>query len=326
MREFTYHRPATIADAIALLNAEPHAKLVGGGTNLLDLMKLEIETPSHLIDVNHIGLSSVEPTANGSLSIGATVRNADLAAHRVIRADYGVLARALLSGASGQLRNRATTAGNLMQRTRCPYFYGSGRACNKRDPGSGCDAIEGLSVNHAILGTSSSCIATHPSDMAVALRALDATIVVAGRQGVRRIAISDFHKLPEDKPQAETALEKGEIISHVELPPPVTGIHIYRKVRERASYAFATVSVALVAQVDGERVKIERLAFGGLAAKPWRIEAAERRLFDLPENVARDAASIILEGATPTKHNHYKLELAQRALQAALIDAREQKQ
>ena len=325
MRDFIYHRARSIDDAMSLLGTNPDAKLLAGGTNLLDLMKLQIETPPHLIDVNHLGLDGIEVTEAGGLWIGATVRNADLASHPAVRSDYGVLTRALVSGASGQLRNRATTAGNLMQRTRCPYFYGTTMACNKREPGSGCDAINGLSANLAILGTSASCIATHPSDMAVALRALDASVVVTGPDGERKIAIGDFHRLPDETPHIETNLKAREIITKVELPAPTGGKHVYRKVRERASYAFATVSVALIAQINGKEVAIERLAFGGLAAKPWRVEAAENQGFGRPEDVARDAASAALEGANPTEHNRYKIELAQRALHSALIDAQEQK-
>ena len=325
MKDFTYHRANSLDEAVTLLVSTPNAKLLAGGTNLLDLMKLQIETPQHLIDINHIGLDKVETLASGGLAIGALVRNADLAAHPIVKRDYGVLTRALVSGASGQLRNRATTAGNLMQRTRCPYFYGATKACNKRVPGSGCDAVNGFSTNLAVLGASASCIATHSSDMAVALRALDATIVVIGPAGERRIALSDFHRLPGDTPHVETSLDSREIIVRVELPAPIGGRQVYRKVRERASYAFATVSVALIAHVDAERVAIDKLAFGGLAAKPWRVEAAEGRGFGLPGEIAEAAASVVLDGASPTDHNKYKLDLARQALHAALIDAQEQR-
>jgi xanthine dehydrogenase YagS FAD-binding subunit len=326
MRAFTYQRASSPEEAVALLAARPDAKLIAGGTNLLDLMKLQIESPPHLIDVTGTQLSTIEPSDTGGLRIGATVRNTDLAANDTVRRQYGVLTRALIAGASAQLRNRATTAGNLMQRTRCPYFYSTAMACNKRTPGSGCDAQEGASANLAVLGASSACIATHPSDMAVAMRALDATVHVLGAQGERTIPIADFHQLPGDSPEVETALRAGEIIAGVELPPPIDGTHVYRKVRERASYAFATVSVALVARIDGERIAIERLAFGGLAAKPWRVEAAERLGFDTPAEIARGAIAVALEGASPTDHNAYKIELAQRTLHAALIDAQEQNQ
>jgi xanthine dehydrogenase YagS FAD-binding subunit len=324
MRPFTYQRAKSADEAVAFLAATPGARIIAGGTNLLDLMKLQIEAPQHLIDVNGIGLATIEPNASGGLRIGAMVRNTDLAADDTVRRQYGVLTRALVAGASGQLRNRATTGGNLLQRTRCPYFYGTAMACNKRRPGSGCDALEGASTNLAILGTSSSCIATHSSDMAVAMRTLDAVVHVLGPDGERKISIADFHTLPGDTPEVETALRNAEIITAIELPEPPGGAHVYRKVRERASYAFATVSIALVARIEASGVSIERLAFGGLAPKPWRVEAAERRGSGTPEEVARDAAAIALKGARPTDRNAYKIQLAQRALRAALIDAQEQ--
>lgn len=324
MKPFTYYRATSLHDAVTTLAARANARIIAGGTNLLDLMKLQIEVPQHLVDINGLGLDTIAGVENGGLRFGAMVRNTDLAAHQIVRQQYGVLTRAIVAGASGQIRNRATTAGNLMQRTRCPYFYGTAMGCNKREPGSGCDALNGISANLAILGTSDACIATHPSDMAVALRALDAVVHVLGTEGQHSIPIADFHRLPGDTPHIETALRPGEIITAVEVPAPLGGVHVYRKVRERASYAFATVSVALVARVDGASVTIERLAFGGLAAKPWRVEAAERRGSGTPEEVARDAAAIILEGARPTDRNRYKIALAQRTLHAALIDAQEQ--
>lgn len=324
MKPFTYYRATSLHDAVTTLAARANARIIAGGTNLLDLMKLQIEVPQHLVDINGLGLDTIAGVENGGLRFGAMVRNTDLAAHQIVRQQYGVLTRAIVAGASGQIRNRATTAGNLMQRTRCPYFYGTAMGCNKREPGSGCDALNGISANLAILGTSDACIATHPSDMAVALRALDAVVHVLGTEGQHSIPIADFHRLPGDTPHIETALRPGEIITAVEVPAPLGGVHVYRKVRERASYAFATVSVALVARVDGASVTIERLAFGGLAAKPWRVEAAEGRGSGTPEEVARDAAAIILEGARPTDRNRYKIALAQRTLHAALIDAQEQ--
>ncbi|MBW9070148.1 FAD binding domain-containing protein [Agrobacterium pusense] len=324
MKPFTYHRATSLHDAVTTLAARANARIIAGGTNLLDLMKLQIEVPQQLVDINGLGLDTIAGVENGGLRFGAMVRNTDLAAHQIVRQQYGVLTRAIVAGASGQIRNRATTAGNLMQRTRCPYFYGTAMGCNKREPGSGCDALNGISSNLAILGTSDACIATHPSDMAVALRALDAVVHVLGTEGEHSIPIADFHRLPGDTPHIETALRPGEIITAVEVPAPLGGVHVYRKVRERASYAFATVSVALVARMDGASVTIERLAFGGLAAKPWRVEAAERRGAGTPEEVARDAAAIILEGARPTDRNRYKMALAQRTLHAALIDAQEQ--
>jgi len=314
MKPFSYERVASPGEAVEAAAARPGARFIAGGTNLLDLMKLGIEAPQHLIDVNRLELDTIEPTAAGGLRIGALVRNADLAADRRVRRDYAVLARALVSGASGQLRNKATTAGNLMQRTRCPYFYNTDMPCNKRRPGSGCAAIGGLSHNLAVLGVSDACIATHPSDMCVALRALDATVETVGAGGrTRSIPIAEFHRLPGDTPEIETALEPGELITAVTLPAPVGGVHAYRKVRERASYAFANLTVALVAR-EGE---IVRLAFGGLAAKPWRVEAAEGGAdVDL-------AAGLALAGATPTADNAYKLALARRTLKATLAQATE---
>src|SRR4051812_40559861 len=238
-------------------------------------MKLQIETPAHLIDVNHLGLDRIEPTSEGGLRIGAMVRNTDLAADKRIKRDYAVLSRALLAGASGQLRNKATTAGNLLQRTRCPYFYDTNMPCNKRQPGSGCSAIGGFSRQHAIVGGSDACIATNPSDMAVAMRVLDARVETVRPDGsARSIPIAEFHRLPGDTPHIETALASGELITAVALPKPVGGTQLYRKVRDRASYAFALVSVAAIVQRDGTGA----VALGGVAHKPWRIEAAEREL------------------------------------------------
>lgn len=312
MRPFRYERAASPQEAVAALAANPGARLIAGGTNLLDLMKLGVETPPLLIDVNRLGLDAIEATPEGGLRIGALVRNADLAADPRIRRDYAVLTRALVSGASGQLRNKATTAGNLMQRTRCPYFYNTDMPCNKRKPGSGCAAIEGLSHNLGVLGVSDACIATHPSDMAVALRALGASVEVLSAGGESRmIPLGDFHRLPGDTPQVETDLRADEMITAVLLPPPVGGGHVYRKVRERASYAFATVSVAVVGNADGVR----GVAFGGLAPKPWRVVEAER------ERDAEAIAEIVLAGARPTADNAYKLDLARRTLRAAMRDA-----
>jgi xanthine dehydrogenase YagS FAD-binding subunit len=316
VKAFTYERAASAAEAVTAVARTPGSKFIAGGTNLLDLMKLQIETPTHLIDVNGIGLDRIEPTAEGGLRIGALVRNTDLAADPRIRRDYGVLSRAILSGASGQLRNKATTAGNLLQRTRCPYFYDTDMPCNKRTPGSGCAAIGGLNANHAILGASDACIATHPSDMAVAMRALDAAVeMVAPGGATRSIAMADFHRLPGETPHIETVLEPGELITGVTLPKPRGGVHLYRKVRERASYAFATVSVALIAKIEEGRVTVDRLAFGGLAHKPWRVEEAERAAAD-------SIADIVLAGAKTTELNSYKLPLVRRTLAASLEQAR----
>ena len=274
MRSFTYERARTPAEAAATATRRPGARFIAGGTNLLDLMKLEIEAPTHLIDVNGLALDKIEPTPDGGLRIGALVRNTDLAADARVRRDYGVLSRALLAGASGQLRNKATTAGNLLQRTRCPYFYDTNQPCNKRRPGSGCAAIGGFSRQHAVVGASEACIATHPSDMAVAMRVLDARVETVRPDGpARTIPIAELHRLPGDTPHVETSLSPGELITAVTLPRPVGGTHIYRKVRDRASYAFALVSVAAIVQRDGSG----RVALGGVAHKPWRIEAAEAR-------------------------------------------------
>jgi len=315
MRAFTYERADSARDAAARAASTPGAKFIAGGTNLLDLMKLEIETPRHLIDVNGLSFDRIEKTGDGGLRIGALVRNTDLAADMRVRKDYGVLSRALLAGASGQLRNKATTAGNLLQRTRCPYFYDTNQPCNKRKPGSGCAAIGGYSRQLAVIGSSESCIATHPSDMAVALRALDATVETVNAAGqARAIPIADFHRLPGDTPHIETALAPGEFITGVTLPKPIGGRHYYEKVRDRASYAFALVSVAAVIHKDGTG----RVALGGVAHKPWRVEAAETAM---PEG-ARAVSARLLAGARPTHDNAFKVPLAERALAAVMMQAR----
>jgi xanthine dehydrogenase YagS FAD-binding subunit len=315
MKPFTYERARTPAAAAAAAARMPGAKYIAGGTNLLDLMKLQIEVPAHLIDVNGLGLDQIEATPEGGLRVGALVRNTDLAADERVRRDYGVLSRALLAGASGQLRNKATTAGNLLQRTRCPYFYDTNMGCNKRRPGSGCSAIGGVTRQLAVIGGSEACIATHPSDMAVAMRALDAVVETVKADGAtRRIPIAEFHRLPGETPHIETALEAGEFITAVTLPPPMGGRQIYRKVRDRASYAFALVSVAAVVQPDGTG----RVALGGVAHKPWRVEAAEA---ELPRG-ARPAMAAILAGAQPTHENAFKVTLAERTLASVLAEAR----
>jgi xanthine dehydrogenase YagS FAD-binding subunit len=315
MKAFSYERASTPEQAAAAIAARPGAKFVAGGTNLLDLMKLQIEAPVHLVDINGIGLDKIERTPEGGLRIGALVRNADLATDGRVRRDYGVLARALVAGASGQLRNMATTAGNLLQRTRCPYFYDGNLPCNKRLPGSGCSAIGGYSRQHAVVGASDACIATHPSDMAVAMRALDATVETTNATGRSRvIPIADFHRLPGNTPQIETALEPGELITAVTLPRPVGGRQLYHKVRDRASYAFALVSVAAIVQRDGTG----RVALGGVAHKPWRVEAADA---DLPRG-AKAAADRLFADARPTDHNAFKLPLAERTIASVLEQAR----
>jgi xanthine dehydrogenase YagS FAD-binding subunit len=315
MKPFTYERAKSPAQAATAAANNPEAKFIAGGTNLLDLMKLQIETPAHLIDVNGLAFDKIEPTADGGLRIGALVRNTDLAADDRVRRDYGVLSRALLAGASGQLRNKATTAGNLLQRTRCPYFYDTNQPCNKRQPGTGCSALEGVSRGHAVVGSSDACIATHPSDMAVAMRVLDATVETVRPDGrTRSIPIADFHRLPGTTPHVETSLERGELITSVTLPKPLGGVHVYRKVRDRASYAFALVSVAAIMQKDGSG----RVALGGVAHKPWRVEAAEAQL---PQG-AKAVSTVLLAGARPTTHNAFKLQLAERTLGAVLMQAR----
>jgi xanthine dehydrogenase YagS FAD-binding subunit len=315
MKPFEYERAKTPAAAAAAAAKSPSAKFIAGGTNLLDLMKLEIESPTHLIDVNGLALDKVEATPDGGLRIGALVRNTDLAADDRVRKEYPLLSRALLAGASGQLRNRATTAGNLLQRTRCPYFYDTNQACNKRSPGSGCSAIGGFTRPLAVIGGSTACIATNPSDMAVAMRALDATVHTVQPSGTERhIPIADFHKLPGDTPHIENALQAGELITSVTLPKPVGGKQLYHKVRDRSSYAFALVSVALVVQPDGSG----RVALGGVAHKPWRIEAAEREL----QSGAKVVTQQLLADAKPTHDNEFKITLVERTLEATLADAR----
>ena len=315
MKPFTYERAQSPAQAAAAVASHPGAKFIAGGTNLLDLMKLQIEAPAHLVDVNGLALDRIEALPEGGVRIGALVRNTDLAADERIRRDYGVLSRALLAGASGQLRNKATTAGNLLQRTRCPYFYDTDQPCNKRQPGSGCSAIGGVTRQLAVVGATQACIATNPSDMAVAMRVLDASVETVRPDGrTRVIPIADFHRLPGDTPHIETVLERDELITGVTLPPPVGGTHVYRKVRDRASYAFALVSVAAIVQRDGSG----RAAFGGVAHKPWRIEAAESAM---PQGARAVTARVFAE-ARPTHENAFKLPLAERALAAAIEQGR----
>ncbi|TDN56427.1 FAD binding domain-containing protein [Scandinavium goeteborgense] len=315
MKAFTYERVKTPAEAAASARRSSGSKFIAGGTNLLDLMKLEIETPVHLIDVNGLALNHIDATDEGGLRIGALVRNTDLAADPRVRRDYAVLARALLAGASGQLRNQATTAGNLLQRTRCPYFYDTNLPCNKRLPGSGCAALEGFSRQHAVVGASEACIATHPSDMAVAMRVLDATVETVDPDGKeRKIPIADFYRAPGNTPHRETVLTPGELIVAVTLPAPLGGTHIYRKVRDRASYAFALVSVAAVVLPDGSG----RVAFGGVAHKPWRQAEADAQI----PHGAQAVYDQLFSHAHPTPENAFKLTLAKRTLASALTEAR----
>jgi xanthine dehydrogenase YagS FAD-binding subunit len=316
MKAFTYERAHTPAEAAAAAARHPGSRFIAGGTNLLDLMKLEIETPPHLVDVNGLGLDKIEPDAQGGLRVGALVRNTDLAADARVRRDYAVLSRALLAGASGQLRNKATTAGNLLQRTRCPYFYDTNQACNKRVPGSGCSAIGGYTRSLAIVGVSEKCIATHPSDMAVAMMLLDAQVETIKSDGARRvIPIADFYRLPGNTPHIENKLASGELITAVTLPKPLGGKHFYHKVRDRASYAFALVSVAAVVQPDGSG----RIALGGVAHRPWRVPAAESQL---PRG-GKAVTSVLLANARTTNDNGFKVPLVQRTIDALLIDAKQ---
>lgn len=315
MKSFTYQRVTTALDAAKSAEKTPGSKFIAGGTNLLDLMKLQIEAPSHLIDISKTGLNKIEPTTDGGLRIGAMVNNTDLASHNAVRRDYGLLARALLSGASGQLRNKATTSGNLLQRTRCPYFYDTNQLCNKRVPGSGCAAIAGFSRQLAIIGSSDHCIATHPSDMAVAMMALDAIIETVNAKGVqRKIPIADLYRLPGDTPHLENTLQPGEIITSVLLPPPDGGKQIYQKIRDRASYAFATISVGAIIHPNGSG----KLALGGVAAKPWRIEEAEALL----SKGSKQVTERLLAGAKPTKENQYKIALVERTIEFVIQQAR----
>ena len=324
MKAFTFQRASTKAEAASAVADKPGAKFIGGGTNLLDLAKLEVETPTHIVDVNHTGLDGIESTADGGLRIGASVRNSDLAADMRVRRDYAVLSRALLSGATGQLRNKATTAGNLLQRTRCYYFYDVTKPCNKREPGSGCSAIGGFNRIHAIVGASDHCIATNPSDMCVALRALDAQVeTLRPDGGTRVIPIEDFHRLPGSTPDVETVLQPGELVTAVTLPKPVGGVQIYRKVRDRASYAFALVSVAaIVHAAPGGKITAARLAFGGLALKPWRVPAAEAALVEgSGQSAVERAADEVLRGARGFGSNDFKIPLTRRTLRSVVADA-----
>jgi xanthine dehydrogenase YagS FAD-binding subunit len=315
MKAFTYEKARTPADAAASAERHPGSRFIAGGTNLLDLMKLEIEAPPHLIDVNGLKLDKIEASENGGLRIGALVRNVDLASDPRVRRDYAVLSRALLAGASAQLRNKATTAGNLLQRTRCPYFYDTNLPCNKRVPGSGCSAIGGYTRNHAIVGQSDACIATHPSDMAVAMQLLDAGVETVRANGSKRvIPIADFYRLPGSTPHIENTLQSGELITSVVLPRPLGGYQTYRKVRDRASYAFALVSVAAIVQPDGSG----RVALGGVAHKPWRVAAADAAM----ARGAGPTVEALLAGAKTTSENAYKVPLVRRTLEAVLVDAK----
>lgn len=323
MRPFTYERPDDIADATSAASV-PGARFIAGGTNLLDLMKIDVEQPAHLIDVSRLPLNAIAETEAGGLHIGAMVSNADLAAHARVRERYPMLSLALLNGASAQLRNQATTGGNLLQRTRCPYFYDTAMACNKRRPGSGCSALQGFNRMHAIIGASDACIAVHPSDMAVAMAVLDAEVEICSPGGaVRSVAIDALLRLPEDEPQRDHTLSTGELITSVTLPPPPPGSQTFRKVRDRASFAFALVSVAAVVDAEGDRVRSARFALGGVAHRPWRSRPAEQALSGLAARHAsfEAAATAALTGARGHGHNDFKIPLATRTVARALSDA-----
>jgi xanthine dehydrogenase YagS FAD-binding subunit len=327
MKPFEFIRPAdpkaAIATAAQSKTAQQGAdvRFLAGGTTLVDLMKLNVEAPARVLDINRLPMDKIEAIDGGGLRIGATVRNSDLAHHEIVKRDYSVLSQALLSGASTQLRNMATTAGNLLQRTRCVYFRDTAMACNKREPGTGCPAIGGFNRSLAILGTSEHCIATNPSDMCVAMAALEATIHIQGSKGTRAVPIGDFHLLPGDTPHRETVLEPGDLITHVTLPPPIAGSkQIYLKLRDRASYEFALASAAVVINIVDGNVSRVRIALGGVGTKPWRSPEAEAALVGQPANQAsfRKAADAALRDAKPQSENGFKVELAKRCLAHAL--------
>jgi xanthine dehydrogenase YagS FAD-binding subunit len=324
MINFEYARAGNVADAVRLIADDPAAKLVAGGTNLIDLMKMDVERPTKVIDINRLPLNQIESTSSGGLRIGALVRNTDLAYHALVEQRYPVLASAIMAGASGQLRNMASTGGNLLQRTRCHYFYDTVTPCNKREPGSGCSAIHGHNRMHAILGASDACIAVHPSDMCVALAILEANIHVTGASGDRTIAFADFHRLPGDTPQRDTNLKASEIITAVELPPQgFSQNYTYLKIRDRLSYAFALVSVAVGLELNRGVIVDGRLALGGVAHKPWRdpqAEAALRGQSASTETFSR-AADVLLRDAKACEHNRFKIDLARRCLVRALMQA-----
>jgi xanthine dehydrogenase YagS FAD-binding subunit len=324
MINFQYARAHDVADAVRMIVADPTAKFIAGGTNLVDLMKEDVERPSRLIDISRLPLRTVEQTAAGGLRVGALVPNSDLAYHPLIEKNYPLLSSAILAGASQQLRNMASTGGNLLQRTRCAYFYDTATPCNKRKPGTGCSAIAGINRGHAILGTSQSCIATHPSDMCVALAALDAKVHVTGPQGARVVAFNDFHRLPGNTPQLDTNLQPNEIVIAVELPAKGFATNYsYLKIRDRLSYAFALVSIAAALELEGGMIKEARLALGGVAHKPWRDAAAEAALRGQAANQASfaRAADLLLRDARGHEHNAFKIELARRGIVRTLTQA-----
>lgn len=324
MINFSYTKASDVADAVKQMAADPGAKLIAGGTNLLDLMKYEVQNPSRLIDISRLPLKTIEETADGGLRIGALVPNSDLAYHPLVTQRYPMLGSAILAGASAQLRNMASTGGNLLQRTRCFYFYDTVTPCNKRDPGSGCSAIKGINRSNGILGTSENCIATHPSDMCVALAVLEAKVHVTGPAGARTIALLDFHRLPGDTPQRDTNLEANEIITAIEIPAQgFAKNYTYLKIRDRLSYAFALISVAVGLEMDGNTIRQARFALGGVAHKPWRNTAAEAVLNGQAANqeTFNRAAELVLRGAKGFEHNTFKIDLARRTIVRALTQA-----
>jgi xanthine dehydrogenase YagS FAD-binding subunit len=324
MHPFAFTRAVDVQDAIRAAGANETAKFIAGGTNLVDLMKETVERPTHLIDITHLPLKSIDETSSGGLRIGALVSNTNVARNERVQARYPLLASAIFAGASPQLRNAATTGGNLLQRTRCYYFYDVGTPCNKRSPGQGCGALHGQNRIHAILGTSDQCIATHPSDMCVALAALEAKVHVAGPQGERAIAFEDFHRLPGERPEVDTTLQPGELITSVELPAESFATHYtYLKLRDRLSYAFALISVAVALRIDGSQIAGARIALGGVAHRPWRVAVAEQLLIGItPGAEAFEQSAIkILDGARGFGHNDFKIELARRAIVRALLQA-----
>jgi xanthine dehydrogenase YagS FAD-binding subunit len=324
MNNFQYARATDVADAVRQLAADPNAKFIAGGTNLIDLMKYDVMKPARLIDISRLPLKTIDETPQGGVRIGALVPNSDLAYHPLIERRYPLVSSALLSGASAQLRNMASTGGNLVQRTRCFYFYDATTPCNKREPGSGCSAIGGINRINGILGTSEFCIATHPSDMCVALAALEATVHVTGPSGARTIAFADFHRLPGNTPHIDTNLQPNEIITAIELPPRgFAANYSYLKIRDRLSYAFALVSVAAALELDGRTIREARLALGGVAHKPWRNTEAEAALRGQPAEEAsfRRAADIVLRDARGYEHNAFKIDLARRAIVRTMTQA-----
>jgi xanthine dehydrogenase YagS FAD-binding subunit len=323
VKAFSYERAEDVQAAMAAVS-RPGAKFISGGTNLLDLMKLQIEQPNHLVDIRGLPYHAIEVLPDGGLRIGAQVTNSDTASDARVRARYPLLSQAIVSGASGQLRNKASVGGNLMQRTRCPYFYYATAGCNKREAGSGCSALEGFNRGHAVLGASDACIATNPSDMSVALVALDAQVELLDRGGiVRLLALRDFHRLPGDTPHIETALEQNELITAVLLPPPPPGCQLYRKVRDRASYEFALVSVGVIVAIDGGTITSARVVLGGVASKPWRSAECEAALEGKPATMPtfEAAAQLALADAVGRGHNDFKIELAKRTICRTLAHA-----